>query len=63
MATNKIKIEVRIAWWFRCYMFGLWCMARILKAFCIDASPNPVKVRYWAERSVNVYVNGNRVKR
>lgn len=51
MVCVSIRIEVRLAWWLRWYLLGVFCMSRIT-----DHQPDPDKITYWAGKAVRTKV-------
>lgn len=54
MSTDLI--EIRIAWWFKFYIFGVTTM-------CIFAGSEPVQEKslYWAQKAIRVSCNGKSI--
>jgi hypothetical protein len=47
MAAVTLSIRVRMAWWFRIYIWGIFAAAY----FC-NCEPDPERVEYWANKAL-----------
>ncbi|MBC7201922.1 MAG: hypothetical protein H5U29_00165 [Pusillimonas sp.] len=49
MATNQIKVQIKLAWWIRWYLMGVVLMARLT-----GQQPDPERIGYWVAKAARV---------
>lgn len=47
MESREIVVQLRMAWWFKCYMAGLVFMLRVT-----GAEPNWDRIDYWVRKAI-----------
>jgi hypothetical protein len=55
MSTDRI--EFKMAWWFRLYIFGVTTMCLLT-----GSEPQQEKSLYWCQKAIRVRYNGRRIK-
>jgi hypothetical protein len=47
MAEVNLAVEIRLAWWFKFYLYGLSFASLIT-----GAEPSPERIAYWLEKAI-----------
>jgi|GEM_PF-686638 len=55
--AELLSIEIRFAWWWKWYVFGVTVMCLVS-----NSEPDEAKSLYWSAKAKRVYLNGKRIK-
>lgn len=51
MATARLYVKIKVAWWFRVYAYGVVFLAEVF-----GLQPDPEKVNFWVKKAIKKHL-------